>query len=139
MKKPFLVIFLSDSNIFCFEENKELKTSFKSELPKWKRAIIIDSEQKVYHIKEAVKVGWGNWFFGINFFYKERLLKIDFVIEKVVEISFQELQNILIGKVEHGKPGKYMIRYHGSIKKLVEKIGAKKTVKEIMELFLYDD
>ncbi len=64
MKIPCLLLIPKDNNIRGIPNKKYLYTCFDNEINRYKNAIIIDSDQTVFYIKNANKVGWGNWFGG---------------------------------------------------------------------------
>ena len=135
---PFLTIFPKKNDIYCFRKLKELTTSFPSEQKHFTGATVIDSNLHVYKLREAIKAGWGNWFYGINLLYKERLIKLEFVVEEIQTLTLEEAKGLLSRTIETRPFGRFMQSFFGNKKRLVEKIAKTSSVDELMNLFLED-
>lgn len=139
MTAPFIQLFKGDNNIYGCQTKKELELASLHLLNTFNDSIVIDSEQNMFSIKKANKVGWGTPFFGYSLLTKGRLVKINFDIESTQQLSIQEIKQLLISKVT-GKPtGNFTKTIFGSVDKLVKKINEKEKIKDLIELFLYDD
>lgn len=136
---PFLTLFPAKSNIYCFPTLKELTHTFPSELKHFKGAIVIDAKLEMYHIKEAVKTGWGNRFRGISLLYKERIIKIDLLIKSSEVLSLQRIKEILAERIREKPFGKHLKEIFETKQNLLHKIQHVETGSDLMQLFLYDE
>ena len=139
MKIPCLFLTQKDNNIRSIPSKKYLCTCFENEISRYKNSIIIDSNQNIYYIKNANKIGWGNWLGGFSIWYKHRLISIEYIVETEATLSLDEIKNIIIKKIEQKPYGKFMLQYFGSIENLKSKVLASTILKEVMNLFLEDD
>jgi len=136
---PFIVIFPKKNDIYCYSTLKELVTTFPSQQMNFTSAIVIDAKLKSYKVREAIRVGWGNKFFGINLLYKERVIKVEPVIENIETIDLAKAKELIIRSIETKPFGRFMKGIFGNKQNVIKKLEKVTSVTELMELFLYDD
>src|SRR5688572_1803537 len=133
---PYLVLFPKKNDIYCYPTYKKLITSFPSEIPYFTKALLIDSKLELHKIRNAGRVGWGNSFWGITLFWKERLIRLELKIDENVTISLDEAKSILGNAIETKPFGRFMTEFFGTKKKLMSAINNVTTTTELMNLFL---
>lgn len=139
MKAPLIVLFNYKNEVIGYETYNNLAISFESLLPRFSGSIIIDSEMNAYFIRKAYKIGWGNKFWGFSIMWKKRLIKIAFDASETRKINFNETKQIIVNHLKQKPRSRLMIDIYGSVDEVIEKVNHSKSMKELTELFLYDE
>ncbi len=103
---PVIAYKEKESALYVFLKREELiKTSVRLYNEKiYEGVFFIDSNGDLYKVISVEKTGWGTPLWGYNLMYKGRLIKIEFILEKVDHLSLTKFKEVIHPRAKRHSP-----------------------------------
>lgn len=139
MRFPIICFREDDDFIYGFESLDFFEQTSTDLIHKYNNLTVIDSDSILYIIERAVFKKWNTLLWGFSLFSMDRLIRVNFIINRRQPISLEQIKDSLIVKLNRASIVEEKRFWYKESDKpfLIEAVTESQDLKSLMNLFVY--